>query len=46
MLLESKDSQVTYLLARPPPGGRVGIPLSVDKLLITVTMSGNPTSSA
>lgn len=35
----------TYLLARPPPGGRVGMPLSVDRFLITVTKSGNPTSS-
>lgn len=34
-----------YLLARPPPGGRVGMPLSVDRFLITVTKSGNPTSS-
>lgn len=37
-------SNSAYLLARPPPGGRGGMPLSVDRFLITVTRSGNPSS--
>lgn len=37
-------SNGAYLLARPPPGGRGGMPLSVDRFLITVTRSGNPSS--
>lgn len=32
------------MLARPPPGGKGGIPLSVVRILITVTRSGNPSS--
>lgn len=36
----------SHLLARPPPGGRAGMPLSVDRFLITVTKSGNPSSPA
>lgn len=34
----------SYLLARPPPGGRQGMLMSVDRFLITATRSGNPSS--
>ena len=32
------------MLARPPPGGRQGMLMSVDRFLITATRSGNPSS--
>lgn len=35
----------SYLLARPPPGGRLGM-LSEDRFLMTVTRSGIPSSPA
>lgn len=38
------EGSCPYLLASPPPGGRGGMPLSVDRFLITVTRSGNPSS--